>query len=104
MLGVVTSDRKAMPPYRFPKGLKVGMEEYLEVMKTVVKPWLDSTYPKGQSGEEGCAKPHPSAEAMKATVNEEWANMSVAFISKVCSSFRPRITAMINAGGDHFEI
>ncbi|QQP41393.1 Uncharacterized protein FKW44_015744, partial [Caligus rogercresseyi] len=28
-------------------GLKVGMEEYLKVMKTVVKPWLDSTYPKG---------------------------------------------------------
>ncbi|QQP40024.1 Uncharacterized protein FKW44_013923 [Caligus rogercresseyi] len=47
MLGVVTSDGKAMPPYWFPKGLKVGMEEYLEVMKTVVKPWLDRTYSKG---------------------------------------------------------
>ncbi|QQP48902.1 Uncharacterized protein FKW44_009370, partial [Caligus rogercresseyi] len=53
---------------------------------------------------EGLCQTSPKWEAMKATVNEEWANMSVAFISKACSSVRPRITAMINADGDHFEI
>ena len=45
MLGVVTSDGKKMPPYWFPKGLRVGTEEYLDVMKNVVKPWLDANYP-----------------------------------------------------------
>ncbi len=44
MLGVVASDGKRMPPYWFPKGLKVGTEEYLEVMQRVVKPWIDQNF------------------------------------------------------------
>ncbi|QQP40167.1 Uncharacterized protein FKW44_014133 [Caligus rogercresseyi] len=47
MLVVVASDGKSMPPFWFPAGLKVGTNEYLDVLKTVVKPWLDSTYPEG---------------------------------------------------------
>ncbi|QQP40634.1 Uncharacterized protein FKW44_014746 [Caligus rogercresseyi] len=47
MLGVVASDGKSVPPIWFPAGLKVGTNEYLDVLKTVVKPWLDSTYPEG---------------------------------------------------------
>ena len=48
MLGVVASDGKSMPPYWFPEGLKIGQEEYLNVLKTVVKPWIDSNYPEGR--------------------------------------------------------
>ena len=44
MLGVVGSDGKQMPPYWFPQGLKIGQNEYLEVLKTVVKPWIDANY------------------------------------------------------------
>ncbi|QQP37280.1 Uncharacterized protein FKW44_017497 [Caligus rogercresseyi] len=46
MLGVVASDGKRMPPFWFPQGLRVGAKEYLAVIKNVVKPWLDATYPR----------------------------------------------------------
>jgi hypothetical protein len=29
------------PPHIFPRGLKVNTDEYLAVMKEVVKPWMD---------------------------------------------------------------
>ncbi len=45
MLGVICSDGKRMSPFWFPKGLRMGAKEYLEVMKNTVKPWLDTTYP-----------------------------------------------------------
>ncbi len=44
MLGVVASDGKVMPPYWFPKGLRVGTLEYLDVLQNVVKPWIDQNY------------------------------------------------------------
>ena len=36
-----------MPPYWFPKGLRMGATEYITVMEDIVKPWLDATYPEG---------------------------------------------------------
>ena len=47
MLGVVGSDGQKMPPYFFKSGLKINTEVYLNVMRRVVKPWLDATYPDG---------------------------------------------------------
>ena len=47
VLGVVASDGQKMPPHFFPCGLRVGTEEYLKVMRRVVKPWIESTYPDG---------------------------------------------------------
>ena len=41
---VVGSDGKRIPPYWFPQGLKTGQNEYLEVLKTIVKPWIDANY------------------------------------------------------------
>jgi hypothetical protein len=41
VLGVVSNGGDVMPPHIFPKGLRVNTEEYLDVMKTVVKPWMD---------------------------------------------------------------
>ncbi|QQP37242.1 Uncharacterized protein FKW44_017446 [Caligus rogercresseyi] len=35
-----------MLPYWFPKGLRVGAKEHLEVMRDIVKPWMDATYPE----------------------------------------------------------
>ena len=153
MLGVVASNGKKMPPFWFPRGLKVGAKEYLEVMATVVKPWLDATYPDGnycwqQDGAPGhkakivqkwcsehladfwpsnfwppsspdaapldygvwgfveskaCVVPHPSVEAMKASVEREWDAMEEAYVRKVCRAFRPRLEAMVSANGGHFE-
>jgi hypothetical protein len=51
-----------------------------------------------------CRTPHNSVESLKASVNEVWADMSEDFVVKVCASFRPRIAAMVEAGGEHFEI
>ncbi|QQP57757.1 Transposable element tcb2 transposase [Caligus rogercresseyi] len=45
---VVVTDGKRMPPYWFPKGLRLGTKEYLEVMRGIVKPWMDATYPDGK--------------------------------------------------------
>ena len=46
-LGVVTSDGKTMPLHWFQKGLRMGAKEYVHVLRTVVKPWLDENYPEG---------------------------------------------------------
>eukprot|EP00095_Tigriopus_kingsejongensis_P004035 snap_masked-scaffold5_size1054832-processed-gene-4.3 protein:Tk04035 transcript:snap_masked-scaffold5_size1054832-processed-gene-4.3-mRNA-1 annotation:"bile acid receptor-like isoform x8" len=40
---------------------------------------------------------------MKAKVEEVWAAMDPAYVNKVCRAFRPRLEAMVEAGGDHFE-
>lgn len=153
MLGVIASDGNAMPPHWFPKGLRMGATEYLDVMKTVVKPWLDATYPQGnfvwqQDSAPGhkakvvqewcrrelpgfwphtywppsspdcspldfsiwgyvesraCANPHPNVDSLKASVEAEWANMDKDYVVKVCRAFRPRLEAMVDCNGDHFE-
>ena len=153
MLGVIASDGNRMPPYWFPKGLRVGTEEYLDVLQTVVKPWLDAQYPEGNYvfqqdsapshkskktqawckdnladfwswtiwppsspdlnpmdfatwgavESKACSSPHPSVDAMKASVELEWTNMSVDFVKSSCSKFRPRLEALLEAEGGHFE-
>ncbi len=67
MLGVVASNGKAMPPYWFPAGLRVGAKEYLEVLQTVVKPWVDENFP----GENVCWQ-QDSAPGHKAKVVQKW--------------------------------
>lgn len=39
VLRVVASDGKRMPPHRFAKGTRVDTEEYLRVLREVLKPW-----------------------------------------------------------------
>ncbi|QQP38253.1 Uncharacterized protein FKW44_018776 [Caligus rogercresseyi] len=41
-----------------------------------------------------CANHHPSVNALKASVEKEWAAMSEEHIRKVCRAFRPRLEAM----------
>ncbi len=41
VLGVVSNEGDVMPPHFFEKGLKINTEEYLKVLKDVVKPWMD---------------------------------------------------------------
>lgn len=153
VLGVVASDGQKMPPYFFPCGLRVGTKEYLNVMRRVVKPWIDATYPDGnyiwtQDGAPGHtsnktqewlknnlagfwpkelwppsspdinpldysvwgildkrvrATHHNSVDSLKASITREWDNMSTEYLIKACSRFRPRIEAIIAAGGGHIE-
>ncbi len=73
MLGVVTSDGKAMPPYWYPKGLGIGQKAYLHVMKTVVKPWLDEQYPDGNY-----VWQQDSAPGHKAKTTQNWCSKHLA--------------------------
>lgn len=73
MLGIIASDGQKMPPFWFPKGLRVGTKEYLKVMQTVVKPWLDKTYPDSNY----CWQ-QDSAPGHKAKVVQEWCKANLA--------------------------
>jgi len=73
MLGVVASDGKRMPPHWFPCGLRVGTKEYLEVMKDVVKPWLDANYPDGNY-----VWQQDSAPSHRATRTQNWCRDNLA--------------------------
>ena len=46
---------------------------------------------------------HPSVDALKAKVKEEWAALTPAYIKKSCRSFRRRVEATIEAEGQHIE-
>jgi len=67
VLGVVASDGSRMPPYFFPKGLKITTEVYLDVLKTVVKPWVESTFPNSKY-----VWQQDSAPAHKAKRTQQW--------------------------------
>ncbi len=41
VLGMVSNEADVMPPHIFAKGLKINTEEYVKVLKEVVKPWMD---------------------------------------------------------------
>ena len=41
VLGVVSSEGDVMPPHIFEKGIRVNSEVYIDVLKKVVKPWMD---------------------------------------------------------------
>ncbi len=41
VLGVVSNEGDMMPPHIFAKGLKINTEEYVKVMKEMMKPWMD---------------------------------------------------------------
>ena len=41
VFGVVSSEGHIMPPYFFPQGLRINADAYIDVLKMVVKPWMD---------------------------------------------------------------
>lgn len=52
---------------------------------------------------EACAKCHSNVTALKASIRKAWGNMDREYIMKVCSSFRPRLEAVVAAGGGYIE-
>ena len=50
-----------------------------------------------------CATPHPNVDSLKASVEREWAEMPEDYVIKVCRAFRPRVEAMVECDGSHFE-
>ena len=50
-----------------------------------------------------CATPHRNVAELRASVDEQWANMSEEFIRNTCRSFRGRVEKVIANDGSHIE-
>ena len=48
-----------------------------------------------------CRTRHPNVDTLKKSVNREWAAMTPEYIRSVCSSFRKRLVAIVNAEGGY---
>ena len=40
VLGIISNEGHVMPPHFFPQGLRLNANGYIEVLETVVKPWI----------------------------------------------------------------
>ena len=82
VLSVVSNQGDVMPPHFFKKGHRVNAEEYVKVLRDVVKPWIDRVA-------EG--RPYvfqqDSAPAHKAKATQEW--MSANLHSHITPEFWP---------------
>lgn len=67
VLGVVSSEGHVMPPYIFSQGLRVNAAGYIEVLKTVVKPWIDKVC-KGRP----YVFQQDSAPSHRASITQDW--------------------------------
>jgi transposase len=67
VFGVVSNEGHVMPPYFFPQGLRINALAYKEVLKTVVKPWIDSI----RNGRPYVFQ-QDSAPSHKAKLTQEW--------------------------------
>ena len=91
MLGVVASDGKRMPPYWFPKGLRINTKMYLEVMEDVVKPWIEANYPEGNY-----VWQQDSSPAHKSKATQKWCeeNLSRYWEWGMWPPFRPDLNPL----------
>ena len=67
VLGVASSDGDVMLPYFFPEGLRVAANNYINVLETVVKPWM-----VGVAGERPYVFQQDSAPTHMARTTQAW--------------------------------
>ena len=67
VLGVVSNEGDIMPPHFFKRGLRVNAETYIEVMRDVVKPWMD-----GVAGGRPYVFQQDGAPARNAAITQTW--------------------------------
>ncbi|QQP48566.1 Transposable element tcb1 transposase [Caligus rogercresseyi] len=124
VLGVISSEGDVMPPHFFEKGLKVNTAIYIDVMKNVVKPWMDlvangrpyvfqqDSAPAHKSKpplqlEPGLNKTHNhvhnTLDSIKAAIVEEFGNMKKDVVAKACGRFRHRLEMVVAADGGYIE-
>ena len=153
VLGVVSSDGDIMPPHFFKKDENITKEVYVQVLSTVVKPWMETiasgrSYVFQQDGapahtshlvqnwlsdnvdmfwskefwppnspdlnpldyyvwsvvERASNKSrHPNEASLKAAITEAFQEMDKEQMKRACSRFRPRMEAIIAAGGGYIE-
>ena len=74
VLGVVSNKGDVMPPHVFEAGLKVNTEVYLNVLATVVKPWMD-----GIAGGSPYVWQQDGAPAHTAKATQDWCQLNLPF-------------------------
>lgn len=67
VLGVVSNEGHVMPPHFFSQGLRVNAAAYIEVLESVVKPWIDSV-----CGNRPYIFQQDSAPSHKAMATQDW--------------------------------
>ena len=67
VLGVVLSEGDVMPPHFFDEGLRIAAKDYIQVLETIVKPWMDQV----ANGREYVFQ-QDSAPAHKARITQAW--------------------------------
>ncbi|UYV78053.1 hypothetical protein LAZ67_15003314 [Cordylochernes scorpioides] len=72
VLGVISSEGDVMPPHFFEKGLRMNADTYINVLETVVKPWMDMV----ASGRKYVFQ-QDSAPAHKAKKTQSWLTLNV---------------------------
>ncbi|UYV79804.1 hypothetical protein LAZ67_18000702, partial [Cordylochernes scorpioides] len=72
VLGVISSEDDVMPPHFFEKGLRMNADTYINVLETVVKPWMDMV----AAGRKYVFQ-QDSAPAHKAKKTQSWLTLNV---------------------------
>ncbi|UYV68303.1 hypothetical protein LAZ67_5003795 [Cordylochernes scorpioides] len=72
VLGVISSEGDVMPPHFFEKGLRMNADTYINVLETVVKPWMDMV----ATGRKYVFQ-QDSAPAHKAKKTQSWLTLNV---------------------------
>jgi hypothetical protein len=67
VLGVISSKGDVMPPHFFEKGQRVNAKEYIKVLDTVVKPWMEAV-----AGESPYVFQQDRASAHTANITQNW--------------------------------
>ncbi|UYV83285.1 hypothetical protein LAZ67_23000403 [Cordylochernes scorpioides] len=72
VLGVISSEGDVMPPHFFEKGLRMNADTYINVLETVVKPWMNMV----AAGRKYVFQ-QDSAPAHKAKKTQSWLTLNV---------------------------
>ncbi|UYV75798.1 hypothetical protein LAZ67_13001387 [Cordylochernes scorpioides] len=72
VLGVISSEGDVMPPHFFEKGLRMNADTYINVLETVVNPWMDMV----AAGRKYVFQ-QDSAPAHKAKKTQSWLTLNV---------------------------
>ncbi|UYV77941.1 hypothetical protein LAZ67_15002969, partial [Cordylochernes scorpioides] len=72
VLGVISSEGDVMPPHFFEKGLRMNADTYINVLESVVKPWMDMV----AAGRKYVFQ-QDSAPAHKAKKTQSWLTLNV---------------------------
>ncbi|UYV68049.1 hypothetical protein LAZ67_5002908 [Cordylochernes scorpioides] len=108
VLGVISSEGDVMPPHFFEKGLRMNTDTYINVLETVVKPWMDIWWPQegncnpldyyvwGVVERDVNKAPHTTIQSVKKAVHTVMTQMDKVIVAKACASFRTRLETVIS--------